>query len=163
MKIGSLCLLMLAMARKRCRCFDMKITATNKATGEVIELDANDLAEIVEAWRVVQEYEKAAGDLREQLKKLVPAYANNKGLTDEVDNHMFRVSHIQRMNYDKAIMRRVLDEDIFDVLLRPDKPAIDKYLKENLETLGGASTELRESMIPDGKAYQVIRLEKLSL
>lgn len=140
----------------------MKITATNKATGEVIELDANDLKEITKAWQVVQEYEKAAGSLREQLKKLVPAYVDSNGKSPIVGNHRFTILSMQRFNYDKPTMREVFDPDTFEVLLKPDKPAIDKYIKENLEALGEYSTLLRSSMIAEGNAYEVIRLEKLT-
>ena len=139
-----------------------KITATNKATGEVIELPATNSREIVEAWRVAQEYEKAAASLKEQLKKLVPAIVTEKGVSEPIGNYQFRVSTVQRMTYDKAVMREVLDADTFDLLLKPDKTAVDTFLKENLEKLGAGSTALRSSMVPDGKPYQVIKLEKIS-
>lgn len=140
----------------------MRITATNKATGEVIELDANTPAEIVAAWRVAQEYDKAAAALKDQLKQLVPSLVDVRGLSEPVGNFQFRVSSIQRMTYDKSIMREVLDADVFDTLLKPDKTAVDHYLKENLETLGEASTLLRQGMIAEGNPYQVIKLEKIS-
>jgi uncharacterized protein (UPF0128 family) len=58
-------------------------------------------------------------------------------------------------------MRQVFDEDLLDTLLEPHKPSVDAYIKENLEELGESSTLLRESMIEVGKAYQVIKLEKI--
>lgn len=140
----------------------MNITATNKATGEVIELDTDTPVNIVHAWRVAQEYEKIAIALKDQLKKLVPKIVDGHGVSDPIGNFQFRMSTIQRYNYDKSTMRQVLDEDVFDVLLKPDKTAVDKYLKENLEQLGEASTLLRKSMIPEGSPYQVIKLERLS-
>lgn len=139
----------------------MKITATNKATGEVVELDANTPEEIVTAWTIAQEYDKTAIALKDQLKKLVPAIVGNNGLSEQYGVYQFRVSSIQRMNYDKAVMREVLDEDTLDLFLKPDKPALDKYLKENLEVVGEGSTLLRNSMVADGKPYQVIKLEKV--
>lgn len=140
----------------------MKVTAVNKATGEVIELDADTPEQIVQAWRTCQEYVKAAESLKDQLKKIVPTITSERGVSEPIGNFMFRVSAVQRMTYDKAVMRRVLDEDVFDILMKPDKGATDKYLKENLETLGEASTELRHSMLPDGKPYQVIKLERIA-
>lgn len=140
----------------------MNITATNKATGEVIELPADNPEQIVAAWRIAQEYAKASDALKDQLKKLVPAMVGNNGMSEPVGNYAFRVSNVQRFTYNKATMRELLDEDLFDTLLKPDKPAIDKYLKENLEALGDVSTQLRQSMLPDGNPYQVIKLEKLS-
>lgn len=139
----------------------MKITATNRATGEVIELDANTPEEIVEAWRVAQEYDKAASALKDQLKKLVPNIVNDKGVTEPINDHIFRVSYIQPMTYDKAVLRQVFDDDLLDVMLIPAKTTIDKYLKEHLEELGEDSSKLRQAMIPAGKSYTVIRLEKI--
>ena len=141
----------------------MKVTATNKATGEVVELAADTPEEIVTAWRVAQEYIKTADALKDQLKKIVPTLITGTGTTSEpVGNYQFRVSAIQRQTYDKGVMRQVLDADLFDVLVKPDKTAVDKYLKENLETVGEAATALRSSMIADGRPYQVIKLEKVS-
>lgn len=138
------------------------IKAINRATGEIIELPATNPQEIVTAWQTAQEYEKAAKSLKDQLKKLVPAFVGTRGVSEPIGNFQFRVSSIQRMNYDKAVMRETLDADLFDVLIKPDKPAIDKYLKENLESLGDVSTRLRQAMIPEGKPYEVIKLEKIS-
>lgn len=139
----------------------MKITATNKATGEVIELDANTPEQIVEAWRIAQEYDKTATTLKNQLKQLVPSIVDAKGTTEPIDGHIFRVTYIQPMTYDKAVLREVFDEDLLDVMLVPAKTTIDKYLKEHLTELGEDSTRLRKAMIPAGKSYQVIRLEKV--
>lgn len=139
------------------------VTATNKATGELIELPSDTPEQIVEAWRIAQEYVKAATSLKEQLKKLVPDVVGDNNTSDDINGFMFRVSTVQRMTYDKAILRTVIeDEDTFDLLTKPDKPAIDRYLKEHLEELGEGSTILRTSMIEDGSPYQVIKLERLS-
>lgn len=137
------------------------IKATNKATGEVIELPANNLTEIVEAWKVAKEYEKAAKALTDQLKKLVPSYIHDNGKSTEVDGYIFRQSHTQRMTYDKAVVRQHLDEDTFDLMTEIKKTALDEYIKENLDKLGEASTILRKSMIPTGAAYTTTKLEKL--
>ncbi len=139
----------------------MKISAVNKATGEIIKLDANTPEQIVSAWRVAQEYVKTAEALKDQLKRLVPSLVTEKGTSEPIGNFQFRISNVQRMNYDKAIMRNVFDEDTFDLLLTPDKPMIDKYIKEHLDELGDNSTKLRENMIELGRPYQIIKLEKL--
>jgi hypothetical protein len=139
----------------------MKISAVNKATGEIIKLDANTPEQIVSAWRIAQEYVKTAEVLRDQLKRLVPSLVTEKGTSEPIGNFQFRISNVQRMNYDKAIMRNIFDEDTFDLLLIPDKPTIDKYIKEHLDELGGNSTKLRENMIELGRPYQIIKLEKL--
>lgn len=140
----------------------MKISATNKATGEVIDLPAGTPEEIVTAWKVAQQYSKAAEELKEQLKQIVPSLVDARGQSEVINGYAFRVNAVQRNTYDKAVMREVLDADVFDVLLMPDKGAVDKYLKENLETLGDASTKLRTSMIDMGTPYQIIKLERVS-
>lgn len=140
----------------------MKVTATNKITGEVIELEADTPAQIADAWLTAAGYEKLAAGLKDQLKKIVPTITGAKGVSEPIGTYQFRVSAIQRMTYDKAVMRDLLDPDTFDVLLKPDKPLVDEYLKDNLESLGEASTRLRQAMIPDGKPFQSIRLEKVA-
>ena len=137
------------------------ITAVNKHTGEVVELKADTFEELVVAWQIAKEYEKVSEALKKQLKELVPNYINDKGVSEEYKGHMFRVSNIQRKTFDKAVMREVLDEDTYDQFLKPDVTNLKKFIKDNLETLGDASTKLSKSMIPDGKPYQTIKLEKL--
>ncbi len=137
----------------------MKVTSVNKITGEVVFFEVKTNDDIVMAWQAAQQYEKVANELKDQLKAIIN---KREGIDSEViGNFKFRINNIQRMNYDKAIMRNLLDEDTFDLLLKPDKPAIDRYLKENLEELGSASTELRRTMIAEGKPYQVIKLERI--
>jgi hypothetical protein len=138
------------------------IKAINRATGEVLELPADTLRELIDAWNVAKEYKKTSEAISEQVKPLIDKYMAASGLTEEVDGQRFRVTVIQRKNYDKAVMRNVLDEDTFDLLLKPDKTVIDNYLKEHLEDLGEASTILRTSMVDEGKPYEVVKLEKLN-
>lgn len=139
------------------------ITATNKHTGEVVELPSETYDQVIQAWQIAQEYSKVADSLKDQLKKLVPNFVDEvKGVSEPHNGFMFRVSNIQRKNYDKSILiDKVKDEDLLFEMLKPDKTFIDKYLKENLEELGDLSTELRAGMVAEGNPYQVIKLEKL--
>src|ERR1700739_3808675 len=108
----------------------MKITATNKATGEVVDLPANTPEEIVIAWQIAQEYEKTSTALKDQLKNLLASLVNERAISGPLKNAQFRITTIQRMTYDKATMRQLIsDEDFLDTLLKPDKPLIDKLLK----------------------------------
>lgn len=136
------------------------ITATNEITGEFISLDTNNLTQIVHAWRMASEYEKLAKRIKDKLKPLVAEHTL-MGASDAIDGFQFRQSFVQRKTYDKGIMREVLDEDTYDLFMKPDKSAVDKYIRENLESLGEQAKQLRDNMIDDGKAYQVIKLEKL--
>lgn len=140
----------------------MNALATNQITGEITQLPMDTPEQMVEAWRYAQELARIADALKSQLKVVIPHIARSDGLFDEVNGYKFRVSNVQRMNYDKAIMREVLDPDAFDVLLKPDKTAVDKYLKDNLEALGDTSTQLRRAMIAEGQPYQVVKLERVS-
>ena len=138
----------------------MRVSTTNKITGEVVDMPADNLEQIMTAWQLAQQLEKMAKDLKDQLKPKVERYAET-GASEDINNLRFKIISTQRYNYDKAIMRQVLDEDVFDILIKPDKTAVDNYLKENLEQLGDISTELRKTMVEVGKPYQVIKLEKL--
>lgn len=139
------------------------ITAVNKHTGEVVELEADTYEKLVQAWQIASEYEKVSKALKDQLKELVPTYISDKGTSPEFNGVMFRQSSVQRMNYDKSVLQEVIDDQglLFE-MLKPNKPFIDKYLKENLAELGDISTTLRKSMQPDGAPYTVIKLEKLT-
>ena len=139
----------------------MKILATNRSSGEVVSMEVATHKELINAWRIAQEYAKVSDSLKAQLKELVPTFVGEKGVSEPVDGYIFRISNIQRKTYDKAVLRQELDEDTLDLLLKPDKPAVDKFLKENLERLGESSTRIRKAMVDEGKPYQVIKLEKL--
>lgn len=139
----------------------MRISATNRSSGEIVELDVDDYDQAIEAWKVAQEYAKVADALKDQLKKIVPSFVDEtRGVSEPLNGYMFRVSNVQRMNYDKAVLRNVFDEDTLDLFLEPNKTAVDKYLAEHLEEVGEGSTLLRKSMKPVGRPYQVIKLEK---
>jgi hypothetical protein len=130
-------------------------------TGELVEFKAGSYEEVVEAWMQASELERLGKAIKDQLKALVPLHVSDKGTSEPYMGRMFRLSAIQRMNYDKSVLRQVLDADTFDLLLKPDKPLVDKYIKDNVEALGDKSVELRKTMLPEGKPYQVIKLEKL--
>lgn len=137
------------------------ITVTNEATGEVIELPDETYADVITSWMIATQYEKVGKAIKDKLKKLVPKYVNDKGLSEPVNGVMFRHSVIQRKSYDKSVMRQIFDEDTLDLLLKPDKKLVDNYLKDHLEELGEKSSHLRDTMIDEGLPYQVIKLEKL--
>lgn len=139
----------------------MKVKSIHQITGEVVELKIDTPEQIVQAWRLASEYGKLAERLKDQLKKHVPKVVNEKGLSEPIDGYMFRVMSVQRMNYDKAVLRKVFDEDTLDLFLQPNKPEVDKYLKEHLEEVGEGSTLLRNSMVATGSPYSVVKLEKL--
>ena len=136
-----------------------QIQVVNKLTGEVLELPVDNPVQIKDAWLMLSETIKMLERAKDKLKPKVEALvAANQA---DFGTHAFRQSVVQRQTYDKAVMREVFDADTLDLFLVPDKTKVDNYLKENLESLGDASTKLRQSMVPVGTPYTTIRLEKV--
>lgn len=136
------------------------ITVVNTLTGEVEEFKDETPQDIVNSWRLISNQIKALERAKDKLKLKVPKILDIND-TYEHDGYRFKMSHVQRFNYDKSVMRDVLDADLCETLLKPDKTLIDAYLKDNLESLGEVSSTLRNTMVEDGKPYKVIKLEKL--
>lgn len=140
-----------------------------EATGEVIELDATKPLDIVTAWQIATDYEKAAKDLKNQLKDYLPSMINDvTGLSDRYGDYHFRQSSSQPMTYPVSKVREVftpelrkrfdLDEDAF---LEVKKSELDKFIKKNLDILGDKSTELANSKVAKGNPRVSVRLEKV--
>ena len=138
----------------------MNLTHTIKSTGEILDFPVNNLAEVMETWETVNETLKGYEFLKDMLKDLISDYTVENGKSLEVDGRQFKITIQQNMTYDKACLRKYLDEDLMDIFLEPKKTAIDAYIKEHLAELGDASHELRRTMIPAAKAFQKITLER---
>lgn len=137
------------------------ITAVNTISGEVMEFADSTPEEVRDSWLQISKQIQALERAKDKLKPKVASMLDEFGKC-EIGDYMFRQTTVQRRNYDKAVMREALDEDTLDLFLVPDKTAIDKYLKENLEELGDISTRLRESMVDVGNPYSITKLEKLT-
>ena len=138
------------------------IEAVNKASGEVISLPADTPEEILQAWLTAQEYDKVAQSLKAQLKELVPSLLKGKDESDPIQNYTFKRSLVQKQTYDKQAIRDLLDEDTLDLFTKVQKSAVDAYIKEHSDELGDVKYELKKALVPDGKAYEVIKLQKFS-
>lgn len=137
------------------------IKTVNKITGEVIELPTDKLTDLVSAWELAKELEKIGKQIKEEIKQYALPHLNSFDETEVVGKHKFKRVVIQRYTYDKSAVRNILeDEDLIDDFLIIDKPALDLYIKGNLAELGELSTQLRETMIPSGKPYEMFKLEK---
>lgn len=138
----------------------MKIT--DKLTGEVIELKDGSLEETIDsllyAQKTIKSWEAAVKKLKKTAEEQMPDGKN----FHEHGDYGLRISNVQRKTYDMTVLRKHLDEDTINEFLSLKKGAVDKYIAENLEELGEASTELRNTMLDDGKPYQVIKLERLN-
>jgi hypothetical protein len=140
------------------------VNEEHKITGEVINLEVDTFHGIIEAWKIATEYERVAKALKAQLKALVPDYIGDNGRSEEWNGYQFRVSNIQKMTYDKPALRAALGEDTYDLFMEPRKSDIDEYLAE-LVARGdpdGVSTKVRAAMVPKGKPYQQMVLEKVT-
>lgn len=140
------------------------IRETIRQTGEVIELEDGSFAEVMKAWQIASDYERAGKALKDKLKQRVPDYIGDNGRSEELDGYQFRLSHVQKMTYDKAALREALGEDAYDLFMEPKKKAIDDYLAE-LVSKGdpdGITTRIRSAMQPKGKPYTQMVLEKLT-
>lgn len=129
-------------------------------TGEVMEFADTTPEDIKNSWLQISKQIQALERAKDKLKPKVAELLDEQGKYDFGD-YMFRQSIVQRKNYDKAVMREALDEDTLDLFLVPDKTAIDKWLKENVEELGEISTTLRTTMVDVGNPYTITKLEKV--
>lgn len=138
----------------------MKVTATNKASGEYIELPADTSEEIVRAYLVAAEYEKVAKSLKDQVKKLLPNIVDEQGRTPEVDGYVLRRYESQRMTYNKLALREVFDEDELDLFLEVSKGKVDAYIKDNQLTDEQVET-LKAALEPNGQVVSSFRKERV--
>ena len=138
----------------------MKVTATNKASGEYIELPADTHEEIVRAYLVAAEYEKVAKSLKDQVKKLLPTIVDEQGRTPEVDGYVLKRYESQRMTYNKLALREVFDEDELDLFLEVSKGKVDAYIKENKLTAEQIET-LRLGLETAGQVVSSFRKERV--
>lgn len=138
----------------------MKATTTVPYTGEVLSFTASTPPELVEALVQINAYIKAYKLLKKKLEQTAFDLADTNG---QLEHKGYRVycQSIQKMTYDKSVMRQVFDEDTLDLFLTPAKGKIDKYIAEHLEEYGEKSTLLRDTMIANGDPHSSVRVIKL--
>lgn len=134
----------------------------NRLTGEVLNFNDRTYEEVLWTWKHAQELERIAKTIKDKLKPKVRDFIVVDGVTEPLDGYQFRKSVVQRYNYNKSTLRQYLDPDVVDVLTKVDKTAVDRYLKENFTELGSIADNIRQSAIPEGKPYEVIKLENLN-
>lgn len=137
----------------------MNVTATIESTGEVLELACNTPEQCIDSLLLVNSALEAYELLKNKLKKHVETLIETP--TYQHAGHLLRISNIQRTIYDPFVLRQVFDEDTLATFMEQKKGRIDKYIKEHLPELGDNSTTLRNSLLPVGKPFKVIKLEKL--
>lgn len=140
----------------------MQVTTMNKASGEMIELPADTPDEIVNAYRIAQNYEKVAVDLKNQLKELIPNLLDEQGRSQVIDKYQFKRIETQRQTYAMPVLREVFDEDEISLFLKVQKKLVDDYVKEHRDKLTNEQFDtLKHGLVPDGNVITMIRLEKV--
>lgn len=141
----------------------LKVSTVNKASGEVIELEVGDFEQLVNAYNIAKEYEKAATALKDQLKKIIPTYLDENGKSIiSSGGYQFKNYTTQRQTYNKMALYEVFDKDTVDLFIKVNKTVVDSYVKEHNSDFTQEDFEkLKDALEPDGKVSNVIRLDKV--
>lgn len=140
----------------------MKAVATNKATGEVIELPLDTQEDIFNAYRAAMEYEKAAKEIKDQVKKVLPSILDSNGRSQiSNDGYQFKQYQTQRQTYHMSVLREVFDDDTIALFQKVQKGLVDSYIKEHRDELGDNINVLKSGLVPDGNVTTSVRLEKV--
>lgn len=133
------------------------IKVVNTITAEVFEFKTDTTEQIVEAYNQAAKLEQAAKRAKQKIRDLI-VERNLDG--ESTPDYEIKIIHTQKQDYDLSIMREVLDDDQFNTFIKPDKTALDKFIKENIETIPEVKT-LRDSMIDVGTPYITVRVDKI--
>lgn len=125
----------------------------NKFTGEEREFKDSAPSEIVASWQLIDSEMKMLEEAKRALRDKVIEH----NLTSPIGPMQFKVIQVQRKNYDKSVMREVMDEDTVDLFLVPNKVELDKYVKA-LPKLDEQRVKLTHSMIDEGEPYTQVKL-----
>lgn len=129
----------------------------NTITGEQFEFPTDTNDQLVEAYNQAQALEAAAKRAKEKARNLIV----ERDLDGYISgNRAVKIINVQRKDYDLTVMREVLDADQFNTFIKPDKTALDTFIKENVESMPEAK-DLRDTMIDIGDPYIQVRVEKV--
>jgi hypothetical protein len=134
---------------------------TIESTGEIVEFDISSPEKMVESWAYASEYIKAYEKIKDKIKVLMPDHLDSRDMFEYKD-YIMRMTYTQRKNYDKSVMREILNEDEFDLFLKPDAKKLKEYITEEIKN--GDTRDwgaLAKSMVDEGKPYTTLRLERL--
>lgn len=141
------------------------ITVVSKATGEIFEFKADTDSDLAASYDQIRELvaalERAKTKIKTQVLQRMEA-ANDDSI--DLGAYRWRKQIRHYLNYDLATMHRVLDEDMVNELVQPDKTKVDQYIKDSVAGSGAippeAVSELRESMVVDKPPSVAVILEK---
>lgn len=129
----------------------------NTITGEQFEFPTDTSDQIIEAYTQAQALEAAAKRAKEKARNLI--------VQRDLDGYIsgdrsVKIVNVQRKDYDLSVMREVLDADQFNTFIKPDKTALDTFIKENVEDMPEAK-QLRDTMVDIGDPYVKISVDKI--
>lgn len=112
-----------------------KVTVVNKLTGEVYDFAWADDESQAEAYANLSETITALERAKKKIREMVVADMDKRQLDhNKVGGGRFEWHKVisRYFNYDLRIMRNVLDEDLYNQIITPNKTMIDKFLKEGI-------------------------------
>lgn len=135
----------------------MKISVVNKTTGEIMEFNYKNMAEMAMQYDNLQQTIKALQ--RAQLKMRDTVIKQMKDADDlEAGAYKFKRVITRITNYDKTILSKYFDQDQLEVVLEPNKKKVQELLKE-LQLPTPALKELDDTMIIKNTSEKLL-LEK---
>ncbi len=142
----------------------MSASVTIESTGEVLDFEYGTPEQLISSYKLVNDYIEAYEALKKKLQARAIEVIDNEGFNGSIERngYILRSYTTQRRNYDAAVLRSIFDEDEMALFMEPAKGRIDRYIRDHLAELGITSTVLRDTMVPAGKPYSVVRLERLS-
>lgn len=125
------------------------IRVVDKATGELMEFDYKDDADLAQQyWELGKEID-AKKRAREKMRDVILQMMDDQ-TSYEAGRWLFRRQHRTYTEYDKAALKRHLDADQLDLVLKPDKKATKELIARLGEekALGAdALADIKDSML----------------
>lgn len=146
-----------------------KVTVVNKLTGEIYDFDWADEESQAEAYANLSETITALERAKKKIREIVVADMDKRQLDhNKVGGGRFEWHKVisRYYNYDLRIMRNVLDEDLFNQIIKPNKTLIDKFLKESVADPehavipADAGQALRDHMTEERPPSVALKLER---
>ena len=143
------------------------ITVVSKATGEIFEFKADTDMELAQSYDQIRELigalERAKTKIRTQVLQRMEA-SNDDSI--DLGNYKWRKQIRHYLNYDMTVLRNLLDEDLLNDLVKPDKTKIDQYIKDSVDAdspviPADVATELRATMFAERTPSVAVMLERV--
>lgn len=139
------------------------IRTVNKATGELLEFPYENLDELAGQYDDINQQIKALERAKAKLAEVVRTMMGDEKELKIQPKLRFVLSTRHYLNYDLAVLRRVLDEDMVSLIVKPDKRRTEEHLGQWLRE--GVINEadhklLKDSMLPERPVVQALTLSK---